>query len=226
MADYTSTLNGPPAGGFYTAGDQITDAAGYVFRCTKTGFAGTLGDGSAVFSLIGLSDSAAFTLNTVTGLSMHDVQSGLIHQTTLTLAGVPQTITNGASEYTGTKLFTYPAKRILVLGTNVSLAPTTTSTLSTTITTGTSGAFALGTVTNDGTLTTTKADHLASTAYTSSTTINVAAAAVVAGLAASVIQDGTGGAKSVYFNNTIATNSADGSMTWAGTIKISWVPLS
>ena len=227
MTDFTSTLNGPPTGGFFTAGDQITDASGYVWRCVATGFAGSPGaPGTAYFEVVGLSDTAKGTVAAVTGLTAHDIASGLIHQTVLTLANVSQVIPNGGSEWVGTKIFTFPQKRIMVLGTNVNLAPTTHSTLSTTITTGTNGAFALGTVTNDGTLTTTKADHLASTSFTSSTTIDVAAAAVVAGLAAGAIFDGTTTAKDLFFNTVIATNTNDGTLLWNGTIKLTWVPLS
>ncbi len=151
--------------------------------------------------------------------------SGAIRQTTITLTALSQTITNGASEFTGTEIYDFPEGRILVLGVTASLAPTTTSTLSTTITTGTTGALSIGTVTDDGTHSTTKANLLPDTAYTSSTTINVAAAAITAALAASAQFDGTATAIKAFLNNKIATNSADGTITWTGTVKITWINL-
>jgi len=151
--------------------------------------------------------------------------SGVFHQTTLTLTNLPQTIVNGASEWVGTEIFDFPLGRINVQGVASSLAPTTTSTLASTITTGTTGAVSLGTVTDDGTHSTTKVDLGADTAYTSSTTINVAAAAVKVLLAAEAKFDGSATAKKMFLNNKIATNTNDGTMTWSGTITINWANL-
>jgi len=151
--------------------------------------------------------------------------SGGVHQTTLTLAALAQVIPNGASEWVGTEIYDFPEGRILVLGVTATLAPTTTSTLASTVTTGTTGAIAIGTVTDDGTHSTTKVDLLPDTAYTSSTTINVAAAAVSAALAASAQFDGTTTAKKAFLNNKIAVNTNDGTITWTGTVKLTWINL-
>ena len=150
---------------------------------------------------------------------------GIYRQVTLTLAALPQTIANGASEWVGTKLYTFPEGRMLVLGATASLAPTTTSVLADTITTGTTGTFGLGSVTNDGTHTGTKVDLLPDGNFTSSTTINVAAAAVNKALAAAAQFDGTTAPLAAFFNTKCATNTADGTLTWAGTIKFTFVQL-
>jgi hypothetical protein len=151
--------------------------------------------------------------------------NGATRRTVLTLAGLSQTIPNGAAEWVGTEIYDFPAGRILILGVTASLAPTTTSTIATTVTSGATGALAIGTVTDDGTHSTTKVDLLPDTAYTSSTVINVAAATVTAALAASAQFDGTATSKKAFLNNKIAVNSADGTMTWAGTITITWTNL-
>jgi len=151
--------------------------------------------------------------------------NSVIHQTVLALSALSQTITNGASEWVGTEIYDFPEGRILVLGATMTIAPTTTSTLASTITTGTTGAIAVGTVTDDGTHTTTKVDLIPDTAYTSSTTINVAAAAAKAALAASAHFDGTTTAKKAFLNNKIATNTNDGTMTWTGSITLTWINL-
>lgn len=154
------------------------------------------------------------------------VQLGPLCITTLTLDNVPQTITNTTAEYAGTKIFDFPEGRIAVLGVTASLKQKTTSALATTIASGATGAIALGTATASATsLTGTMVDLLPSTAYTSSTTINVAGTAVGAALAATAQFDGTTTAKDVFLNTAIATGSADGTQTISGTIVISWLQL-
>jgi hypothetical protein len=148
--------------------------------------------------------------------------NGVSHQTVLTLTALDQLIPNGASEWCGTEIYDFPIGRILVLGVTASLAPTTTTTLATTITTGTTGTVSLGTVTDDGTHTTTKADLLPDGNFTSSTTINVAAAAVGKTLVASAPFDGTSAAKAVFLNTKVAANSADGHIAWTGTVTMTW----
>lgn len=151
--------------------------------------------------------------------------SGATRRTVITLSGLSQAIPNGASEWCGTDIYDFPAGRILVHGVTASLTPTTTTTIATTVTSGATGAIAIGTVTDDGTHSTTKVDLLPDTAYTSSTVINVAAATVTAALAASAQFDGTATAKKAFLNNKIAVNSADGAVSWSGTITITWTNL-
>lgn len=150
---------------------------------------------------------------------------GFLHQTTLTLDNVPQTVVNG-TEYQGTKLFTFPEGRIAVLGVTARLQQKTTSALASTLNASSTGAIALGTATaSSTTLATTMVDLLPSTAFTSSATINVAGTAVTAALAATAQFDGTTTAKSMYLNTAYATTTdvdGDATQTISGTITFTW----
>lgn len=153
---------------------------------------------------------------------------GVIHQTTLTLAALAQTVVNG-TEYQGTKIYDFPAGRILVLGVTASIAQTTTSVIADTLNAGVTGALGIGTaVASATTLATTMVDLLPSTAFLTSTVINVAAAASTAALAASAQFDGTTTPKDVYINTAYATTGdvdADATQTLSGTVKITWINL-
>jgi hypothetical protein len=151
-----------------------------------------------------------------------------IRQAVFTLRNVPQTVVNG-TEHQGTLLGTLPAGRILVLGTIATLQQTTTSAIASTLNSGVTGAVALGTATSSSTtLSSTMANLLPSTAFTTSTTINVAGTAVSAALAASAQIDGTSTAVPIYLNSAYATTAdvdADATQTWSGTIVITYVHL-
>lgn len=166
------------------------------------------------------------TKASVTGLSVVHKQVGALVQSVFTLTDVPQAVVNG-TEYQGTKLYDFPEGRILVMGVTAALAQKTTSDLTTTLNSGVTGALGLGTVTASATtLSATMVDLLPSTAFTSSTTINVAGAAAKAGLAASAQFDGTTTAKSLFLNSAYATTTdvdADATQTWTGTITVSWL---
>lgn len=150
-------------------------------------------------------------------------QFGPFVKTTLTLNNVAQTVTNG-TEYQGTKIFDLPAGRLLVLGVTATLQQKTTSAIASTINSGVTGAIALGTATaSNVSLTGTMVDLLPSTAFTSSTTINVAGSAVSAALAASAHFDGTSTAKDVYLNTAYATTTdvdGNGTQTISGTVVL------
>lgn len=165
------------------------------------------------------------TLASVSGLSVLHKQMGFMYQSVFTLTDVAQTVVNG-TEYQGTKLFDFPEGRILVNGVVASLAQKTTSVIASTLNSGVTGAVALGTATaSSTTLATTMVDLLPSTAFTSSTTINVAGTAVTAALAASAQFDGTSTAKSMYLNSAYATTAdvdADATQTWTGSIILTW----
>jgi hypothetical protein len=154
--------------------------------------------------------------------------NGVVHQTVLTLAALAQTVVNG-TEYQGTKIYSFPEGRILVLGVTASLAPTTTSAIASTLNSGVTGAVAVGTAAaSNVSLTSTMVDLLPSTAFVTSTVINEPAAAVGAALAASAHFDGHSSHKDVYLNSAFATTTdvdADATMTWAGNITITWVYL-
>lgn len=169
------------------------------------------------------------TLASVTGLSAaHKQVAPIMYQSTFSLSDVAQTVVNG-TEYQSTKLFDFPQGRILVLGVLASLAQKTTSAIAGTLNSGVTGAVALGTAAaSNVSLTSTMVDLLPSTAFTSSTTINVAGTAVGAALAASAQFDGTSTAKSMYLNSAYATTTdvdADATQTWTGTITVTWIYL-
>ena len=154
-------------------------------------------------------------------------QFGPFCQTTLTLNNVPQAVVNG-TEYQGTKIYDFPQGRILVMGVTATLQQKTTSAILATLNSGT-GAISVGTATASATtLASTMVDLLPSTAFTSSTVINVAGTAVSSALAASAQFDGTSTAKDVYLNTAYATTTdVDGNATQtiSGTVVITWTQL-
>lgn len=173
-------------------------------------------------------DKAGAAVAPATGsIVTKQVQFGPMCQTTLTLNNVPQAVVNG-TEYQGTKIYDFPAGRILVLGVTATLQQKTTSAIDTTLNSGT-GAISLGTSTaSNVSLTGAMVDLLPSTAFTSSTVINTAGTAVSASLAASAHFDGTSTAKDVFLNTAYATTTdVDGNATQtiSGTIVISWLQL-
>jgi len=155
-------------------------------------------------------------------------QFGPICKTVLTLNNVAQTVTNG-TEYQSTQIYDFPAGRLLVLGVTASLQQKTTSALASTINASVTGAISLGTAAaSNVALTSTMADLLPSTAFTSSATVNVAGTAVGAALAASAHFDGTSTAKDLYLNTAYATTTdvdGNGTQTISGTITITWINL-
>jgi hypothetical protein len=163
----------------------------------------------------------------VSGLSA-TIRGDVVKQVVLTLADVSQSIVNG-TEYQGTKLYTFPAGRINVLGVVATLAQKTTSALASTLNASSTGALSLGTATaSSTTLNSTMADLLPSTAFTSSATINVAGTAVSNALAAEAQFDGTTTAKDLYLNTAYATTAdVDGNATQtiSGTITLTYIAL-
>jgi hypothetical protein len=169
------------------------------------------------------------TAAAVTGLSVvHKQVAPILYQSVFTLADVAQAVING-TEYQSTKLFDFPEGRILVLGATASLAQKTTTALASTLNSGVTGALGLGTAAASATtLATTMVDLLPSTAFTTSTTINVAGTAAKAALASSAQFDGTTTAKSMYLNSAYATTTdvdGDATQTWTGTITVTWIHL-
>ena len=147
---------------------------------------------------------------------------------TFTLDNVAQTVVNG-TEYQGTQIYDFPQCRLSVLGVTATLQQKTTSAIASTLNSGVTGAISLGTATaSNVSLTGTMVDLLPSTAFTSSTTINVAGTAVSAALAAAAQFDGTATAKDMFLNTAYATTTdvdADATQTISGTIVVTWVNL-
>lgn len=181
--------------------------------------------GIQVVEGIDLSVHGEASVGTVTAKT---VAFGPFVQTTLRLDNVAQTVVNGV-EYQATKIFDFPAGRVLVLGVTATLQQKTTSALASTLNASSTGAIGLGTeAATATTLATTMVDLLPSTAFTSSATINVAGTAVSAALAASAHFDGTTTAKDVYLNTAYATTGnvvGDATQTISGTVVLTWINL-
>lgn len=233
MTAATRTKYGPPDGGRYSVDDTVTDGAGVVWTCVKAGFSdpAALAADRAVWkadspgvstSVVGVGSASA------SGNVASESVFGAIHKTLLTLTDVAQAVVNG-TEYQGTKIYTFPQGRILILGCQASLAQKTTSTIASTLNSGVTGAVSLGSVTaSSTTLSSTMVDMAPSTAFTSSTTINVAGTAVNPVLAAAAQFDGHTTAIDMFLNSAYATTTdvdADATQTWTGTVRIVWVNL-
>jgi hypothetical protein len=164
----------------------------------------------------------------VSGLTAKHAAFGPFVQTTLTLNDVAQTVVNG-TEYQSTKIFTFPETRMWVVGCVATLQQKTTSAIASTLNSGVTGAIGVGTAAASATtLATTMQDFIPTTAFTTSTTINVAGTAVSAVLAAAAFFDGTATAKDLYLNTAYATTTdvdADATQTISGSIVITWINL-
>jgi len=178
-------------------------------------------------------NTAIGVLAGATGVTVSHKQIGAVVKTTLTLASTPQSVVNGV-EYQGTKLWDFPKGDIVILASELSLAQKTTSVIADTLNASSTGAVAVGTAAaSNVALTSTMADIVDSTAFVSSATINVAGTAVTNDLdyvatGTLTVQDGNTTAIPVYLNSAFATTEdvdADATMTWIGTIAITWLYL-
>lgn len=237
MTAYTKTTPGAPSTGFYALNDSVTDSNNVVWTCVQGGFA----PGQAVAglvsgaqftaeptSLVNATGVGTVAANSGTVTGVHYGQANGIRTTVLTLAALAQAVVNG-TEYQGTKVFTFPEGRILVLGAITNLAQTTTSAILSTLNGSSTGALGLGTATaSNVALTSTMVDLGPTTAFTSSATISVAGTAVQSVLAAAAAFDGHTTAKDVYVNTAYATTTdvdADATQTLSGTITLTWISL-
>lgn len=125
------------------------------------------------------------------------------------------------------QLLTLPAKENLIYPARVSLAITAALGSSSGIVTGAAVVGSMGTAaagTNNATLTSTEADFVASTACT--LTAYVGAFTGIGPVP--FIQDGTGGAKSLYLNFAVPDADSGGSdaLLLTGTIDFTWLQLN
>ena len=184
---------------------------------------------SSVFTILGhngvLTPGTASGVAVVTGLTASDVISGVQHQTTFTLADMAQAVVNG-TEYQSTKLFQFPEGRIYVMGAIAHIAQKTTSALASTLNASSTGALSVGSVTSSNVaLTSTMADIIPSTAFTSSATINVAGTAVNGVLASPAVFDGTTTPMNLFISTAYATTTdvdADATQTLTGYVTVTW----
>lgn len=155
--------------------------------------------------------------------------NGLIHQTVLTLSGLPITMRD-TEQGGGAKIYSFPLGRLLYLGGTASIAVTTTSVLASTLNAGVTCNWGVGTVTQaNGTVATTEQDLINVQAFVSSATINVAGATVAGvGVASVTPHDGTSTAKSAFLNLAVAGATdidANATVTVSGTIRLTWINL-
>lgn len=181
-----------------------------------------------VGELIVTGGGQAGTLAAVPGLSVAHKKVGPLVVSTFTLNAVAQAVVNG-TEYQSTKLFTFPACHLVVNNVFASIAETTTSAIASTLHSGVTGALSLGTAAaSNVSLTSTMVNMLSTTAFVTSTVINVAAAASTGVLAAPATLDGSVTAKDMYLNTAYATTTdvaADATQTLTGTIIVAWLNL-
>lgn len=170
--------------------------------------------------------SGVGTLAAVTGVTIVDQVLGMLHRSTFTFTAVALTLLD-ATTGLGTKIYDFPKGVVTILNAAGQVAETTTSVLASTLNTGITYNWGVGSTTQaSGTLATTEQDIIPTTNGTASATINVAGA-VSKGVrtAAPALFNGSGTAKSLFFNVGIASaTDIDGDATtlWTGAISIDW----
>lgn len=179
-------------------------------------------------SALGSATSTAGVKNGAT-VTATEAGTGVVHQTTLTLAATPVTMRD-TEQGGGVKIYDFPEGRILVLGSTASIAVTTTSVLADSLNAGVTCNYGIGTVTQaNATVATTEQDIVQVTAFTSSATINVAGA-VAKGVGVLAAFDGTTTPIDAFLNLAVAGAgdidvTATATVTVSGTVNITWINL-
>lgn len=174
----------------------------------------------------------------VTGLSVQEFGGdGIVRKTVFTLTNMPVTITD-ALAYASQQLYDFPEGNIRFLDCVARITPTTTTAIASTLNSGVTVAWGIGTAAaSSTTLATTMMNAMPGSGesvntFTSSTTINVAAAAdngilahtaTARGLAGA---DGTSTPVDLFFNLAVPTNTdidGDATVTFTGTIELTWI---
>lgn len=170
------------------------------------------------------------------GITIEDVSSGNgpVRRSLITLTAFVLAITD-ALAYSGTQLWTYPQGIIWNIGAVADLTFTTTSAIATTLNSGVTVQYGLGSVTASATtLATTMIDIAPGSGqtvptFTSSTVISTAATAVQTGnLAVASKLDGTSTAAKCFLNLALATATdidGDATLSVTGTILHTWMNL-
>lgn len=172
---------------------------------------------------------------TISGLTVEEFGGPSPHRLTVfTFSAMPLSITDSLA-YSSKLIYTFPRGKIHVLGSASYLAFTTTSALATTLNSGVTVSYGFGTAAaSNTTLALAMIDVLAGTGqtvptFTSSTTINVASAAVTHHTLANPIPlDGSATALPLYFNLAVPTGSdidGDATLTVTGTLSVHWINL-
>jgi hypothetical protein len=170
------------------------------------------------------------------GVTVKEFGVGVVRQTVITLTDSAMTITD-ALAYASQQIYDFPAGNIRFLDCVATITMKTTSAIASTLNSGATISWGVGTAAASSlTLATTMMNAMPGSGesvntFTSSTTINVAAAAdtgilshtaTARGLAGA---DGTGTPVDLYLNIAVPTNTeidADATVTITGTITITW----
>lgn len=159
------------------------------------------------------------------GMTVQEEGSAVLHRTTFLFANLLQTLLD-AQNGGGQKIYTFPEGRILIHGAAGAIAITTTSVLASTLNTGITANWGVGSTTQaNGTLATTEQNILPTAALTASANINVAGAISTNKLAAGLPLDGTAAAIAAFLNIGVATATdidADATVLVNGFVEITW----
>lgn len=177
-------------------------------------------------------DDLGSLVSGLTGIGVkHYSSDGTNVTSVFTFTAFPITIPD-ATAYVGTKIYDFPRGWIHIQSACSYLTFTTTSAIAGTLNSGVTVSYGFGTVTaSNVTLATTMINVLAGTGltvptFTSSTTINVASAAVThATLGNPLPLNGSATALDLYFNIAVPTATdidADATITCTGTLVVKW----
>ena len=163
-------------------------------------------------------------------VSAAEYGDGTFHKTVLTLTDVPVTMRD-TEQGGGVQIYDFPVGSIQRLGAAGTIAVTTTSELASTLNTGVTCNWGVGSVTqSNATVVTTEQDFVNDTAFTASATIDVAGAdATGVGVGVLAALDGTSTAVDAFLNLAVAGATdidGDATVTVSGVIKIVWVNLT
>jgi len=163
--------------------------------------------------------------------------TGIVRKTIFTMTNMAMTITDSLA-YASQQLYDFPLGNIRFLDCVATITMTTTSTIASTLNSGATISWGIGTAAASSlTLATTMMNAMPGSGesvntFTSSTTINVAAAADTGILAHTATArglagaDGTATAVDLYLNIAVPTNTeidADATVTISGTIELTWM---
>ena len=161
------------------------------------------------------------TIPSVAGLSVQEFGVGSVRQTLLTFSSFRVTLTdNGVTHAGGAKIYDFPAGLVHVKGITGSL--TIASSEATSANHVCSIGSVVGNTSANGTLTSTEADLVASTAAAIASSAGTFNAKSTAALMAANVFDGTSTALGAYLNAAGGADDVGGTRDFTGTILITW----
>lgn len=159
------------------------------------------------------------------GVSVSEQGNGVVQKSVFTLDGAVITMRD-TEQGGGLKIYDFPEGRIQILGVTATMRMATTSAIATTLNSGVTCNWGVGTATQaNATLTTTEQDLIPVTTWTSGTTINVLNTAAPAALAATAQFNGTTTPIDAYVNLAVAGATdidANATVACTGVVTIVW----